>query len=148
MSKSDVITEENRATAQAPDAYFYLGRFLEDCHRIQSHRFQSREEMDCRLDRLVVQYFGSLEEDGMLQHDINRYYHGILTDLKRDYPRFTRKMILLFSYTAARLPRSLICAWAHISSEGAVSSLRSRMKNHIFYRIRGRREEYLDLLSR
>ena len=147
MGKSEMRPVE-RTQGKAPEAYYYLGRFLEDCQRIQSHRFLSPEDRYGKLNRLVVRYFGSEEEDGMLQEDLNRYYHGILKDLQRDHPQFTRKMILVFSYTAARLPRSMICMGAKISSEGAVSCLRSRMKKVIATHVCERTAEYLDLLSR
>ena len=147
MRKSEV-KPVMRAPGQAPEAYYYLGRFIEDCLRIRSQHFRSREEMSWRLNRLVIQYFGSLEEDGLLQRDMNRYYNGILKDLKQDYPRFTRRRILLFSYSAARLPLSLICQLTGINSIGAVSCMKSKMKTVISCHTCLRKEQYLDLLSR
>ena len=147
MCKSEVKPAK-RALGQAPDAYFYLGRYLEDVQAVRSQHFTGPEERDQRLNEVVTAYFGSLEEDGYLQEDLNRYYHGVLKDLKRDFPRFTRRKILLFSYTAARIPLSLISQWADISDPGAVSVMKSKMKTAITCHACTRREEYLELLSR
>ena len=147
MSKAEekpVMKEQG----EAPDAYYYLGRFIEDSQQIRSQHFRNREEMEARMGRLVVHYFGSLEEDGLLQQDMNLYFNNILKDLKRDYPRFTRRKILLFSYTAARLPLSLICQWADISSEGSASSMRCKMRTAIACHACPRKAQYLELLSR
>lgn len=137
-----------KALGETPDAYYYLGRFVEDCRRIREQHYENRKEMVNRLEQLVSEYFGSMEDDGFLQKDINLYYNGILNDLKRDYPRFTRRRILLFSYTAARLPPDLICRCTGIENAGAVSSMKSKMKVAIACHACARRDEYLDLLSR
>lgn len=147
MSKAEVRPAK-KAQGKAPDAYYYLGRYIVDRQRIRSQHFKDRKEMDSRLKKLNVQYFGSPEEDGLLQLDLNRFYNNILKDLKRDFPQFTDRMILVFSYSAARMPRSLICELAHFPTEGAVSSFRSRMKTYITYHVRERRAEYLALLGR
>lgn len=139
---------EEKPQGEAPDAYYYLGRFLQDTRSIQSRYNNNRELLFTRLNELVTFYFGSLEEDGLLQQDMNCYYHDILKDLKRDYPRFTRKRILLFSYFAARLPRSLICERTQIPTEDAVSTMRCHMITDITYHACERKAEYLDLLNR
>ena len=147
MRKTEVKPAK-KARGLAPDAYYYLGRYLEDIQAIQSQHFENREEMEDRESLLEVRYFGSLEKDGLLQKDMNRYYPNILKDLKRDYPRFTRRNILLFSYTAARIPLGLISKWAQISTKGAVSSMKCKMKVAIACHACPRKEQYLELLSR
>ena len=146
MSNSEVRPVK-KAQGVAPDAYYYLGRYMVDRQRIRSQRHKDREEMESRLKQLTVKYFGSTEKDGLLQLDLNRYYNNILKDMKRDYPQFSDRMILVFSYSAARIPRSLIREWAGFPTEGAVSSFRSRMKSYITYHVRERQAEYLYFLS-
>ena len=137
-----------KVKGKALNAFYYLGRFMEDSQQIHAQHFKDRKDRDSRIEQLTVQYFGSLEEDGLLQDYLNRRYNGILNDLKRDYPRFTRRRILVFSYTAARLPMKLICRFAHISSEGSVSSMRWKMKAAIACHACPRKAQYLELLSR
>lgn len=137
-----------KGRGKAPNAFYYLGRFMEDSRQIHALHFKDRKERDARMEQLTVQYFGSLEKDGLLQDDMNLYYNGILKDLKRDYPRFTRRRILVFSYTAAHLPMKLICQLAHISSEGSVSSMRWKMKAAIACHACPRKAQYLELLER
>lgn len=129
---------------KTPDAYYYLGRFIADSERIRNRHFNCREELDERLKHLFVEYYGSLEEDGMLQEDMS----DILEDLRTYYPRLTRKNLLVFCYTAARVPLNLICQWADISSEGAVSSMKTYMKGLLNCSACPRKEEYLGMLSR
>lgn len=147
MSKSDLQTAR-KASGRAPEAYYYLSRYIEDCNRIRNQHFQNREEMEKKLLHLEAAYFGSLEKDGMLQNDINLHYNNILLDLKADYPRLTRRNILLFCYASARVPVELICKWAGISSTGAASAMKNYITSVIGSHACPRKEEYLALLSR
>ena len=148
MNKSEEAKPVIKVKGKAPNAFYYLGRFMEDSLLIDAQHFKDRKDKDACIKQLTVQYFGSLEEDGLLQEDMNQYYNGILEDLKRDYPRFTRRRILVFSYTAARLPMRLICQLADISSEGSVSTMRWKMKAAIACHACPRKAQYLELLGR
>lgn len=139
------------AKRNCPDArisYVGLGSFINECITAQNLHYYSVEELLSRYPRIVDEYLGTLEKDGHLQNDLNRSHNNIFNDLQDDFPHFTRKRRLAFSYIAARLPVSLIVKRIDISCESAFYTMKSLMKNEIEGKKCARRDDYLDLLKR
>ena len=142
---------DDKTKRTCPDArisFTKLGSFIDECVSAGNRHYPNVEELQKRFPEIVDEYLGTLEKDGYLQRDLNRSHKNILNDLQKDFPHFSRRRCLAFSYIAARLPVSLIVKRAGISSEGAFYTMKSLMKTEIAGKKCARRDDYLDLLER
>ena len=140
--------KKTQTNADARISYIGLGSFIDECMAAQNRHYHDEKELLKRYPEIVDEYLGTLEKDGYLQRDLNRSHKNILNDLKKDFPHFSRRRCLVFSYIAARLPVSLIIERADISSEDAYYTMKSLMKTEIEGKKCARRDEYLALLKR
>ena len=113
-----------------------------------NQRYTGQDELQSKIMAILAKYFGSLEQDGQLQNDLNKAHVNILHQLKQDFPHFSRQQVLVFSYYAVGLPVPLMNLLAGISWDKSVSVLKTQMKKEILCKASPRREEYLLLLER
>lgn len=144
--KLDRKTRLQQSRRDVHNAYAYLGRFLSDCLDCRYKRYLREEDLMLDYQRILEDCFGCLSHDGRLQEDLDLYCDKLLSHLKADFPHFSRKRLLVFSYTAAGLPVSLICRLAEISCEGAVYTMRCLMKQEIGVKASPWKEDYLAML--
>ena len=144
--------DKNRVSYVQPmtiiQSYKILGRYIQDRHSAMERHYRDEEEMRQRIRRIDDEYLGTLEKDGLLQEDLNKNYQNILTDLKADYPRFTRKRILVFSLTAAGIPNNLIWQRARLPYIGSLYTMKCLMIQAIRSKNSPRKKDYLNLLGR
>ena len=129
-------------------AYVYLSCFILDLLKAMNQHYTHQDELKQKILAILARYFGSLEQDGQLQDDLNKAYDNILHQLKQDFPHFSRQQVLVFSYYAVGLPVPLMNLLAGLSYEKSVSVLKTQMKKEILCKASPRREEYLLLLER
>lgn len=136
----------NRQTVHC--AYVYLACFILDCIQARNQHFRTPEELDRKYLEILGKYFGNPEKDGQLQDDLNKAYHGILKQFRKDFPHYDRSTVLVFSYYAAGIPIPLIHVLAGLSFDKAASVTKTQMKKEINARASERKDEYLMLLER
>lgn len=136
----------NRQTVHC--AYVYLACFILDLLKAMNQRYTGQDELQSKIMAILAKYFGSLEQDGQLQDDLNKAHGNILRQLSRDFPHFSRQQVLVFSYYAVGVPVPVMNLLAGISSDKSVSVLKTQMKKEILCKASPRREEYLLLLER
>lgn len=147
MPKTNKI--QIREAQQLDKASFHiLGKYIQDRINAQERRYHNEKELLETIRQIDDDYLGTLEKDGELQKEMNQKHRNILVDLKADYPRFTKKRILVFSLTAAGIPNELIRQRAHLPYKGSVYTMRCLMKQQIKAKNCPRRNEYLTLLGR
>jgi hypothetical protein len=142
---------KNRVSDSRPvfnHSYHILGLYIQDRLYAQERRYRNEQEMQECIRRIDDSYLGTLEKDGKLQMELNRNYRNILEDLKNDYPRFTRKRLLVFSLTAAGIPNELIRQRVQLPYKGSVYTMRCLMIQQIQAKNCPRRNEYLSMLGR
>ena len=96
----------------------------------------------------IVKKYGSATKSGKLQEEINKKFGGILDDLKKDFPYFTKQQIQVFSLLAAGFPYYLVAKLSGLSSVNAVWVMKTKMKETFTTTYSSRREEYLIMLEK
>ncbi len=129
--------------------YVYLACFLLDIMKAVSQHYEKPvEDLQRKLREIMADYFGNEERDGRLQNSLNKAHGDILHQLKKDFPGITRKQVLIFSYYAVGLPVPVMHILADISSQNAVSVMKTMLLKRILAKDCPRQEEYLMLLKR
>lgn len=100
-----------------------------------------------RTRELTQTLLGGEDGWGLLQARIEHDMDGILSRLKKDFPRMSTRDILIFSYTMAGLSNSLICHLTGLSCNNAVSVVKSRMRFQIKSSRSPYKFEYLAMLT-
>lgn len=96
----------------------------------------------------LIKQYGSSTKKGMLQDELNKCFGGILTDLKKDFPYFTRQQIQVFSLIAAGIPYYMVARLSGLASVNSVWIEKGKMKSIISTSGCRRKEEYILLLER
>ena len=133
-------------TNENPNGLRLFGGFLAECQDAQQLHYHSLQELEQRYQRIMDDYLGTLEKDGRMQQEQNRQHANILHELKADFPHFSRRRILLFSYTMAALPTELIQKRVQLSCKGSVYSMKCLMIKDISVKNCPRQNEYLTML--
>lgn len=96
----------------------------------------------------ALRQYGNHIRKGQLQAELERELSGILTELQRDFPYFTKQDQCIFCYSAAGFPDYLIARLSNISTGKRVSARRGRLIELISNSHKDRRSIYLAMLSK
>jgi len=146
--KKDEKTRIQRARGDLYAKFRYLGAYLAEQYFQKNLHHLSPEMLEERNRRITELILGGPDGFGILQYVLDAETNGLLSALSEDFPYLKKKVLLIFSYSAAGFSNELSAHLTGLSGQNAVAVIKCRLRDVIQTHASPRREAYLAMLPK